>query len=486
MITMLPKIIDFFKHGSIYAVGNGINSILAFFLIPLYLRNLSVKEYGVYGLLMIVMQFVSRFGNLGIEASMMRSYYDYDNEKKQGEVFCTSTLMMLGSVSIIILLISLFSNIFSGLLLSTNQFSSLIIYSAIIGGLRALRLIPQGILRIKERSITYITLEILNFAFGLTVLIYFLEFLNLGLVGLIYGTVLSMGFNTIIFNAFVFKYYSIGFLFEEVTKQIKFGLPMVPAAASSLILIFSGRFFLEKFHGLELVGIFTLSYQLASMSETFIGQPVKLVWQPFYLDNFKNKNSKNLFSNIVDIVAILSVTISLLMAVLVEPLFHLFDKPSYFESIKYLPYLLIFISFWSLASLYGGGIIATRKTSFVMYNFMIGAVISYLLSWALIPEFMIIGAILSLGVAYFIMFTSIQLFNSYHRYEYVYWKKHWLIYFVGTIYIIITTFLYGNTGITNLTLRLLLLVSYPLTLYISGIISSKHFNQVKVLLKSKE
>jgi O-antigen/teichoic acid export membrane protein len=342
---VLKSILSFTKQASIYGVGNAINSVLAFFLIPLYLRNLTIEEYGVYGLLIIVIQIVTRFGNLGIEASMMRSFYDYQNKKDQGKVLMTSFIMMISTLFVISLLSVILNDLINLFLFSENNYSNLIVYSVFIGALRALRKLPQSILRIKTKSVLYTTLEVVNFAVGLSVLIYLLEFKDLGLEGLIYGTFISMIFNTVVFYSFVIKYYTIGFLSDEVKKQLKFGIPLLPAAVSSLIFVFSGRYFLEHYHSLELVGIFTLLFQLAGMLETFMGQPIKLAWQPYFLENYKETGSEVLFKNIVKIIAIASLFIALCMSLFAEPLFNLLAKPSYLQAVKYLPIMLIFYSF---------------------------------------------------------------------------------------------------------------------------------------------
>jgi len=482
---VLKSILSFIKHTSIYAIGNAINSVLAFFLIPLYLRNLTIEEYGIYGLLIIVMQIVSRFGNLGIEASMMRSFYDYETVNNQGRVLTTSLSMML-TVLLVIISISVFlDELINDLLFSDNNYSNLILYSIIIGALRALRKLPQSILRIKNKSVLYTTLEVINFVVGLSLLIFLLEIKNYGLKGLIVGTLCSMIFNTVVFYSFVIKYYRFGFIISEVTKQLKFGAPLLPAAVSSLMFVFSGRFFLEHYHSLELVGVFTLLFQLAAMLETFMGQPIKLAWQPYFLKHFKENDSKNIFKNIVKIVAIASISIAICMALFAEPLFSLFAKPDYLQAVKYLPIMLIFYSLWSIVSIYNGGVIATRKTTFIMVNFFIGAVISLMLSWFLIPEYKVLGAVIALCLSYLIMFINIQWFNYKLGFDYADWKSHWIVYLIGAFYLLISTLFYGNTGVLIFLMRLLVVISFPVTLYIFGILSNKQLNQVKRLLKNR-
>lgn len=454
MILKKIKSSSFAKHGIVYALGNAINSLLAFFLLPLYLRNLTVEEYGIYGLLLIIIQVVSRFGNLGIESSMLRSSYDYEDAKSKGRVYFTSLAMMLVSLSLIGLVMLLFQKNASQLLFNTNGYESLILLAVAIGSMRALRKLPQSILRIYKRSIQYIFLEIVNFVVGISILIYLIEFRRMGLDGLMIGTFYSMIFNTLIFALVVFKYYSFGVLKNEIVKQIRFGLPMIPAAVASLLFLASGRFILEEYHSLEAVGIFTLSVQLAGMLETFFGGPVKLSWQPYYLENYKKENSKQNFGKIINGVAGVSLILSVSMAYFAEPLFTIFAKPKYLQAIRYLPYLLMLYSFWTLVPIYNGGVIATRKTSFIMKNFIFGAFVVVIGSLVFIPVWDVAGAIAALGVAYTSMFINIQWYNSKLGHSYVDWNRHWWIYGLGFGFLFVSHFLFGISGITSFLVRI--------------------------------
>jgi len=365
-----------------------------------------VAEYGIYGLLLIIIQVVSRFGNLGIDSSMLRSSYDFKDEESRGKVYFTSLVMMVTVLIVVVVLIILIRKPISRAVFNDTAYSNMIAYAVVIGALRAIRNLPQTILRIYKKSALYITMEVINFVVGLAILIYLIEYRGLGLYGLILGTFYSMIFNTVLFAIVVMKYYRVGLIWSEISKQIKFGLPLVPAVVSSLLFLASGRFLLGKFHTLEAVGIFTLSVQLAGMLETFFGKPIKLSWQPYYLENFDKENIRDHFARITGIVAAISIFIATTMAFFAEPIFSLFAKPSYMVAAKYLPYLLSLYAFWTLVPIYNGEVIATRKTSFIMKNFAMGAVISLLSGIALIPRLGIYGAIISLALAYITMFCK--------------------------------------------------------------------------------
>ena len=465
---------NFLKTSSIYALGNSLNIALAFFLIPIYISNLSIQEYGVYGLLMIIVQAISRFANLGLESAMMRSYYDYSDSNK-GKVYTTSLVLLSIIITVIIILGLLFSNQINNLFFSSASIELSFIYYALgIGGLRALRKIPQTILRIEDKPYQYIGLEIFNFIFGFFLIIYLMEILNLGLYGLLLGTFISLAFNVSFLMAFTIRYFKFGFLQKEIIKQIKFGAPLVPSAGSALILVGSGRFFLERFHSLELVGIFTLAAQVGGISETLFGQALKLSWRPFYFKNYKNKTLVSHFEKLTNNVAILSSTSNIAIALFILPFLELFGKTDYLNSSSFIPLFLLYQTFWSIVPIYNGGVAAARKTTFVMVNFAGGALINIILNVLFTPKFGIYGVAMITIITYLIMFISIQLYNAKLGFMYVKWKKHWMIFGIAGIYILMSI-LIKNSNLELNMLRLLLLLTYPIVVFFIGKILNYNF-----------
>lgn len=461
----MSRIKTFIKSSMIYGFGNSLNLTLAFFLIPIYIQNLTISEYGKYGLLMIIVQTISRFANLGLESAMMRSFYDY-SELNQGKVY-TTTLLMMGSILGVILIIGyFFGNWIGTLLFSSSSVELLFIYSAFgIGALRAIRKIPQTILRIEEKPKLYVGIEIFNFLLGFGLIFYLLAFRNLGLYGLLLGTLLSSSINVSILFLATIRFFKPGILVNEIKKQFKFAIPLVPSAGSALVLLGSGRYFLEKFHNLEMVGVFTLATQIGGISETFIGQALKLSWRPFFFKNYKNSNISARFEKLFNNVAVISSFINIGISFSILPFINLFEKSEYLNSSIFIPIILFYQTFWSITPIYNGGIAAARKTSFVLYNFILGGSISIILNLLLTPKFGIYGASFTMLFTYLIMFVVIQLYNVKLGYNYVVWKKHWVIYGIAGIYILLSALLKGS-GTVDFFLRISIILSYPLVIYI--------------------
>src|SRR5215470_1356490 len=64
------------KHSAIYGIGNIAISLLSFLLVPLYTHYLSLAEFGVYSLMVIVYSLMSLVVDLGLSSSVSRYYFD--------------------------------------------------------------------------------------------------------------------------------------------------------------------------------------------------------------------------------------------------------------------------------------------------------------------------------------------------------------------------------------------------------------------------
>ena len=76
----------FFQHSAIYALGNALNRVGAFLLLPLYTRYLSVGQYGSLELYYSISAVVSSLLSVGIAHATLRFYYEYDGESDRRAV----------------------------------------------------------------------------------------------------------------------------------------------------------------------------------------------------------------------------------------------------------------------------------------------------------------------------------------------------------------------------------------------------------------
>ena len=95
----------FFRHSAIYAIGNAMNRLGAFVLLPLYTHYLSAAEYGTLEVFYAISSVVSGILSVGIAHATLRFYFECTNDSERQALVCTnliaSTLISLVGVSIL-------------------------------------------------------------------------------------------------------------------------------------------------------------------------------------------------------------------------------------------------------------------------------------------------------------------------------------------------------------------------------------------------
>src|SRR5262245_37416915 len=92
---MASDLSRFAKHSGIYAVGNALNRLGAFVLLPLYTRYLTPSEYGTLELFYALSALISTVLAVGLSHARLRFYFDHKDEANRHSVVSTNFLASL-------------------------------------------------------------------------------------------------------------------------------------------------------------------------------------------------------------------------------------------------------------------------------------------------------------------------------------------------------------------------------------------------------
>jgi len=80
----------FFRHSGVYALGNMLNRLGAFLLLPIYTHYLSVAQYGALELFYVINAVVSGILSIGIAHATLRFYFEYPEQGERNAVVSTN------------------------------------------------------------------------------------------------------------------------------------------------------------------------------------------------------------------------------------------------------------------------------------------------------------------------------------------------------------------------------------------------------------
>lgn len=396
------------KNTFIIAIGKFSTQVISYFLLPLYTSVLSTSEYGIYDFLVTACLFLVPFITLLMEESMFR--FLIDETTKKGKMKVMSNACIYSIISMIIWCIILF------IVLSLLKFKFTFVFILYIISCIFITLcnsISRGMGKIKIYSLSNFILSILTIILNIIFIVTF----KLGTNGLLYATILA----NILTSLFIFirlKIYSFIKIKlvkkKELIKMVKYSYPLVPNSIGWSIINISDRLIITLFLGTSANGIYAMSNKFPNIINTFSG---------FFFTAFKEnaskaikeKNYKEYYDNIQEIVHNAFISISILLMTVIPFIFNIFINKAYIDAYQYIPILIIALYYGNMAGFYGSIFVAFKETKVIGRSTIVGAIINLLINILLIKFIGIYAAVISTLLSnYIVNFYRIRKINHYY------------------------------------------------------------------------
>lgn len=387
---------ELMKNTFIIAFGKFSTQVISYFLLPLYTSILSTSEYGIYDFLVTVCVFFVPFVTLLMEESMFRFLIDEETVKGKQKVM--SNACIYSFLSMIVWCTLLF------IILSILKFKYTLVFIFYIVSCVFITLsnsISRGMGKIKLYSLSNFILSILTIVLNILFIVVF----KWGVNGLLYATVVA-NILTSLFIIFKLKVYSY-IKFKYVTKRIlikmvKYSFPLVPNSIGWSIINISDRIIVTIILGSSANGIYAMANKFPNIINTFSG---------FFFTAFKenaskvikDKNYKEYYDNIQEIVHRAFMSISLLLITIVPFIFNFFINKAYIDAYDYIPILVIALYYGNMSGFYGSLFVAFKDTKVIGLSTVIGAILNLLINLALIKFIGLYAAVVSTLIANYVV-----------------------------------------------------------------------------------
>ena len=423
-----------FKQTAIYGLATVLPRMLSFLLVRLYTGILPTGEYGEVSIVLSWMVFFNVVLSYGMETAFFRFY---NSETDKENVIATSTISIFWS-SIIFLFGAL---IFRGTLASlANVEVQYVTYAIWILVLDALVIVPFSKLRANQKPMLYAIIKIGNVAVNLALNLFFL---------LLLPKIAASSPNSFIGNLYVANY-EIGYIFVSNLaaslltlvvlspnylfltrkfdavlwkKMMRYGLPILVAGIAFAVnehfdKILLGYWLPESVAKSE-VGAYSACYKLGLFMVLF-ATAFRLGIEPFFFSHSKNENAPQTYAMITKYFVIFGSLILLGVIVFADVLkFLLLDNKSYWEAMKVVPLIILANFFLGIYNNLSVWYKLTDRTKMGAYISIVGAVLTLVLNYLLIPKFSYYGSAIATIAAYgSMMFISYVLGNRYYPIPY--------------------------------------------------------------------
>lgn len=418
------------KHSSVYASGIIIGKLIGFIMIPVYTRYLVPSDYGTLELLSLTIDFISIIIGAGVANAMFRYYYKYNDIKNKKEVISTGFILIATIFIISSIPLFLISPALSQLIFNSFEYTYYLRLMFIIMVFTAGFEIPMAYLRIQQRSVAFVSINLVRLLMMLSLNIYFLVVLGYGLVGVLYSSIITTVITTTYLSITTLKDIGLRFSLPKAKEIVAYGFPIIFGLLSAFVIRFSDRFFLQYFHGLEEVGIYSLGYKFGFILTMLVITPFDSIWAAQKFEIANQDNAQRIFSRFFTLFNVVLLTMGGLICVLIQEVVMVLSASSYWEAYKVVPLIVLSNIFFGWFVFTNIGIHIRYKTKYFAYVGLLIIALDLLLNYMLVPIIGMYGAALSVALVFFIRFILIYAISNrlYHiSYE---WIKI-LLYFIA-------------------------------------------------------
>ncbi len=477
---MLDNLKYFAKHSLVYSISSIAAKAMGVVLLPLYSSYLTISDFGVLGIIDATLLIAVEFLNLGQgQALVMLNNSDEYKDKKKSMFFSIFIFsVFVGTVFIILgeALVPFIYKYFK----QADEFYFYLRLSIYIIVLRVVNSLFLNKIRADERSVFYSVISLIKLFLTIILAVYFIAFAKTGVVGVLYSYIIAEGVNTILLLPSMFKLMSIRFEKKFITLSIKFGVPLIFGSLAMMLLNVSDRYILKLYTSYATVGLYDLGYRVAGVINMFIIMPFGLALMPIAYKVYGTEGDKRFYSKLMTYLTFVLVWAGLALSVFSREIIKLFAlNPTYWDAYKVVPVVVLSYVFFGMRWIASLGMFLTRNTRQVAITTTLASLLNIGLNFWLIPIFGMMAAAYSTLIC-FILLNLISKFYSdkYFKIEFENMKLIGLIFLGGAIYTI-SFFINIPTLFITLLLKLLLVILFPVLLYLLKFYEAIELERIK-------
>ncbi len=412
---------DAFKYSALNLIIKGTN----FFLIPLYLTKLSVGEYGLLALLLVVQSVIYSLGSCGLHSTLQRYISPIDNKAELTLYFSHTFIFISLNVLFLALSTFLFNILISDIAFSSKCYLNLIVVVAILEIYEAL---PQAVMIAKRQIYNFSLAGLVGIPLKIVPIYIFVQVMDDKIYGVLSGMVIGLLFS-LIFNM---RLCSLKVKFKRIKIKEKFvefysyGMPLAIRDLMIVTYTFADRFFIEHYLGLEKVGIYNFYAQIASLASIFFVFPVKtaISAHAFRLDKPKLIMfcSESFRHFVIYSIFILAVILILIVGIQ----FHSISKNLYFSNTELLPLIVGGQILYGIRAIVGIPLHIEKDSKSILLIFIAGAAYNIIANIFLVKLYGLLGA----SIAIFTTQLLILFFTFYISNKYLKVSYNWKLFFI--------------------------------------------------------
>jgi len=487
---MREKIRELTKDTAIYGISTIVGRFLGFLLVPFYTHFISPGAMGVYTNIYAYLAFLNIVFIYGMDAAFMKySSLAGPNEKK--DVFSTAYLSVVVTTLLLTAALFLLRHPFIRMMEVPGHYARLVYYTVFILLFDTLALIPFANLRLERKAKKFAIIKLGNILLNLALnLLFFIQF-HMGIEAIFAANLIASAATFLALLPEIrarLTFHIQGPLFRRL---LRFGLPYLPASLASIMIQVIDRPIVLAKTNLETLGLYQTGHKLGIFMMLVVSM-FQYAWQPFFLNNAREKNAKEIFAKVMTIfvaaASLLWVVISLFIDMAAgwefSPGRSIIEK-SFLPGLVVVPVILLAYLFNGIYVNLWAGLYIQEKTKYFPLVTGAGALVNVAVNLLLIPKLGIMGAALAILASYMTMSALLQYFSQkFYPIAYEYAK---LAKILSVVFLTGAAFYYLHFCVgLELWHRFILLAAFLAAFFALRIVKKEDLRRLRNLLPAKK
>jgi O-antigen/teichoic acid export membrane protein len=385
-----------------YSGVNIINASVPFLLLPILTEYLSPSDYGILSLVQLLMALTFPIV-LNAQSLITIEYSNLSFNKFKKLISSILFFAFLGFVVLELGFYLLSDYIYEYFFLPDR----LLFFIPVFLLFQVIPMLIPFVFQAKKQPFNFgkfkVSLTIVNIGLSL----FFVTYLNYGWEGRLWGIVGSFALFNLIGLYMLNKIDLLSFTIdkESIIQVFRYGLPLIPHAIAAVLISGSSRFFLADILGVKEVGLFAVSFQVAS-SIFIIMSSINLAWSPYLFERLNKTPTMDIKLKLIKQtyqIMLFMIIVVLVFLVFSQFIFHVLIDESYHSGLLLSRILAIGFLFQGFYFMFTNYIFYSKKTKYLSFITLFSSIIVVLSNLYFINLIGILGAAYALVISYMVL-----------------------------------------------------------------------------------
>ena len=382
----------FARHSAVYAVGNVINRLGAFLLLPIYTNYLSAAEYGVLELFYSVAIVISGVLSVGLSHATLRFYFEFKDEADRRALVSTNLLASLGIGATAVSIAAFWhAEIAQGLFSGADYTrGSLLILLTVM--LELPSEVCQAYVRAKENSLFFVAISIVRLVVQLAVNSVLVIAFHQGVDGVLYGNLCAVAAGWTILFLYTTRNCGYTFSLDKLVPVLRYSFPFLLATIVGIVSANVDRFLISGMLSLQALGVYALATKFSKLLVELIGEPFNRAYGAFRFSIMNNPDAAIVQARAVRYLLAAASFSGLGIIYFTKDLLLVMSSQEYWAAAEILPLLVLAAILNLVCYPLQSGILFKKRTGEIFYIGVANALVRLIGGFGLISAFGLTGA----------------------------------------------------------------------------------------------